>query len=94
MSQPPIELATKQLHERGKLPTADYVVSELSFTFWVALFANVYDQTLWRTDLHRIFTPRTKNRHGLHDSLDRLRNLRNRIAHHEPIFQALRGNVG
>ena len=30
--------------------------------------------------------PRIKNRHGLHSSLENLRTLRNRIAHHEPIF--------
>ncbi len=62
------------------------VVAELPFRFWVGLFANRYDTTIWRTDLHRIFTPRVKQRRGLHDTLDRLRTLRNRIAHHEPIF--------
>jgi hypothetical protein len=59
----------------------------LTYGFWVALFANAYDTTLWRTDLHKLFTPRVKNRHTLYDALDRLRTLRNRIAHHEPIFQ-------
>jgi hypothetical protein len=79
--------ATQQLYDLGKQPTAGRVVAELSYGFWVGLFANGYDTTLWRTDLHRIFTPRMKQRRGLHDALDRLRTLRNRIAHHEPIFQ-------
>lgn len=79
--------ATQHLHDLGKQPTPGRAVAELSYGFWVALFANAYDTTIWRTDLHKLFTPRAKNRHGLHDTLDRLRTLRNRIAHHEPIFQ-------
>lgn len=79
--------ATQHLHDLGKQPTAGRVVAELSFGFWVALFANAYDATLWRTDLHKLFSPKIKDRRGLHDALDRLRTLRNRIAHHEPIFQ-------
>lgn len=79
--------ATQHLYALGKPPTAGRVVAELSYGFWVGLFANVYDATIWRTDLVSIFTPKVKDRRGLHDSLDRLRTLRNRIAHHEPIFQ-------
>ena len=82
-----VETAVQHLDELGKQPTAGRVIAELHFGFWVALFANAYDTTIWRTDLHRIFTPRVKSRQGLHDALDRLRTLRNRIAHHEPIFQ-------
>ncbi len=62
------------------------MVAELSYGYWVAMFANAYDTTVWRSDLHRIFTPRVKQRHGLHTALDQLRTLRNRIAQHEPIF--------
>lgn len=82
-----VDDAVQHLHNIGKQPTAGRVIAELSFSFWVGLFANAYDTTIWRTDLHRIFTPRVNDRGGLHDSLDRLRTLRNRIAHHEPIFQ-------
>ena len=81
-----VDQTIQHLHNRSKQPTAGRVVAELPFRFWVALFANPYDTTIWRTDLHRIFTPRVKDRRGLHDTLDRLRTLRNRIAHHEPIF--------
>lgn len=78
---------TQQLYDRGKQPTPGAVVAELSYGFWVALFANGYDTSIWRTDSHALFRPRVKDRHGLHQTLDRLRTLRNRIAHHEPIFQ-------
>ncbi len=61
------------------------VIAELGFGFWVGLLANHYDQTLWRQGLHRAFE-RGANRRDLHDQLDRLRTLRNRIAHHEHLL--------
>lgn len=78
--------AKARVGQTGQAVTPGRVVAELSFGFWVGLFANAYDSTLWRTDLYRLFSPRP-HRRGLHDDLDRLRTLRNRIAHHEPIFQ-------
>ena len=80
---------TQRLHDLGRQPTPGRVVAELSYGFWVGLFANAYDSTIWRTELHKVFTPRVKDRRGLHDALDRLRTLRNRIAHHEPVFQRM-----
>ena len=59
------------------------VVAALSFGFWVALFAKRYEEDLWRPVLHRCFNPRQDRRH-LHDRLNRIRRLRNRIVHHEP----------
>ena len=61
------------------------VIAELAFGFWVGLLANHYDQTLRRQGLHRAFT-RGANRPYLHDQLDRVRTLRNRIAHHEHLL--------
>lgn len=78
--------AVDRVAATGKPVTPGRVIAELSFGFWVGLFANVYDTTLWRTDLYRVFSPRPRRRE-LHDKLDRLRTLRNRIAHHEPIYQ-------
>ena len=62
------------------------VVAELSFGFWVALFARRYEEALWRTTLHECFDPTPARRH-LHDRLNGLLALRNRIAHHEPILE-------
>ena len=46
-----------------------------------------YERTLWRPALRRAFPHRAKlTRMAAHQALDPLRNLRNRIAHHEPIF--------
>ena len=61
------------------------VIAELSLGFWVALFAKCYEELLWRTALYRCFDP-TPARRKLHQQLNTLRRLRNRIAHHEPIL--------
>ena len=62
------------------------IVAELSFGFWVALFAKRYEAALWRTTLYRCFDPTPARRH-LHDRLNSLLTLRNRVAHHEPIVR-------
>ena len=81
-----VRSAASELERQKKQGTAGRIVAELSFGFWVALFAKRYEALLWRTDLNRIFTPRP-NRQELYDQLNRLRTLRNRVAHHEPILQ-------
>ena len=73
-----------------------HVVAALSFGFWVALLgpggrlpsggkAN-YEMTLWRAGLFRAFPHAKVSRKAAHRPLDYLRTFRNRIAHHEPIF--------
>lgn len=76
--------AVSGLRVKGVDPAPGRVIAELSLGYWTGLFANVYDQDLWRQHLYRISTPRPSRR-ALFDDLDHLRTLRNRIAHHEPI---------
>ncbi len=42
--------------------------------------------TLWRKALYKAFPHSRKSRAETHSPLDYLRTFRNRIAHHEPIF--------
>lgn len=70
-------------------PTVDQIVSDLSAGFWVSQFGRGYDVPYrWRDNLKwRVFT----NDHALlrEDAAkicDRLLDLRNRVAHHEPIL--------
>ena len=79
-------------HAAGAL-TADLFVASMSLGFWVRLVGRGgsvnggrkadYDRTLWRPALHRAFPghPRREVLQRLND----LKQLRNRIAHHEPI---------
>lgn len=79
-----IQDARNYLAERGEPTTPDKVIAELNFRFWVGIFSRKYDR-LWVSSLQATFSPRPI-RHELHEKLDRLRTLRNRIAHHEPIL--------
>lgn len=80
-----VTAAKDKLHWEAGAQPAGRVVAELSLGFWVALFAKGYEESLWRTALHRCFDP-TPARRQLHRHLNRLRRLRNRVAHHEPIL--------
>ena len=73
------------------------VVAALSFGFWVSLSGSGgrtdtghkanYEMTLWRPVVRGVFAHRaTLTRKQAHRPLNALRTLRNRIAHHEPIF--------
>jgi len=79
-----VDDAYTYLADRGESTTPDKVVAELSFRFWVGILSRKYDR-LWTSTLQAAFSPRPA-RHELHQQLDRLRTLRNRIAHHEPIL--------
>ena len=76
--------ARNYLADRNESTAPDKIIAELNFRFWVAIFSRKYDR-LWVSSLQAIFSPRPI-RHELHEKLDRLRTLRNRIAHHEPIL--------
>lgn len=65
---------------------APHVVAELSFGFWLSLLNKTYHQQLWIPCLSRAFPHAGLPRGKIHRELDHLRLLRNRIAHHEPIF--------
>ncbi|MBE9924301.1 Abi family protein [Cellulosimicrobium cellulans] len=61
------------------------VVAELMFGFWSYLTDNLHEKTLWVPALHQAFAPGV-DRSALHAALTDLRDVRNRIAHHESIF--------
>jgi hypothetical protein len=65
------------------------IVAELSFGFWVSLLGPRYDATLWRDALCKVVRPSkgSRRRKDIHARFNAIRRLRNRVAHHEPIFQ-------
>ncbi|MCW5238542.1 hypothetical protein D5047_20755 [Verminephrobacter eiseniae] len=76
----------------GKTTTGK-VIPELKFVFWQTMFTSRFDARLWVPHL-RIVMPhldQTKAvgqlRSLIYTELEQLRKLRNRIAHHEPIFR-------
>jgi hypothetical protein len=73
----------------GNPVTADCVISQMTFGFWVKLFNMNYDQFLWTGGVRvKVFpyAPAVVDRNRARKSLEGLRVMRNRIAHHEIIF--------
>lgn len=63
------------------------MIPELKFVFWQKMFMSNYEQRIWQGCFNSIFPNATfENRQTFYDSIDQLRELRNRIAHHEPII--------
>ena len=80
--------ATQKLTAQRKTITADRIIAELNFGFWSRLFNQRYTNLLWKP-LRLIFknTPKhLRQRDTIADALYRIRTLRNRIYHYEPIF--------
>jgi hypothetical protein len=63
------------------------VIAELTFGFWYYLTVSMFEHSLWVPYLHKSFQPRkAPKRSVFNQQIDKIRQLRNRIAHHEPIF--------
>lgn len=85
-----VAAAEAKCRRRGTGPVAaDDVVAQLSFGFWTSLLSNSrgsqYDRRLWVPTLHRAFPHYRGRRNQLHENLETMRLLRNRIMHHEPV---------
>lgn len=87
------ENARHRLRAQGKEPNPSAIVTELPFGFWRYLLSSRYQNTLWRSNLRHAF-PKLwpKNRATVYEPLEQAVELRNRIAHHEPIFRRELGN--
>lgn len=85
-----IKKALNTLRRRSKCTTASgAIIAELSFVFWVNLFNKNYDVLLYRPVLSKVFSDAPKSRRtrdSIRAMLDRIRILRNRVFHHEPIW--------
>ena len=93
-----ISEARRRLQAQHSTFTSGALVASLPFGFWVSLLgpggrkanghrAN-YEMTLWRPCLRFAFAHcESPSRRYIHAELNGLRQLRNRVAHHEPVFQ-------
>jgi len=91
--------ARHYLQKRKKQLDEGRVVAELNFGFWVSLFNKEYETTLWRRpglitatfpaiprDARGRQGRKIRNRHALSVRLNRILDVRNRVFHHEPIW--------
>lgn len=83
-----VRTATADLRRQGRAITPGGILSHLTFGFWTMMF-NKEHEVLWQQTLHRISAApggRGLRRKQFSAPLVRIRQLRNRIAHHEPIL--------
>lgn len=81
--------ARTRLESQGKAPGTDDIVAALSLGFWVNLFYRSYEQKLWPRLLSEVFphlSPGLRTRQNISRRLSPIRDLRNRVFHHEPIW--------
>ncbi|MGY2287043.1 hypothetical protein HX881_28020 [Pseudomonas gingeri] len=77
---------------KARSRNAGAVIPELKFAFWGKLFTHRFDDRLWLPHLLTSFPGLPAGRSPAHcrqmifDALEGVRKIRNRIAHHEPIF--------
>lgn len=78
----------QKLTQRGECITPDKIIAELTFGFWCSLFNARLQTELWK-DLRLVFAKCPKDlrrRHAISTLLNQIRNLRNRVFHHEPLL--------
>jgi hypothetical protein len=81
-----IEDAYKRILRQQRRPAANQLVAELNFGFWRFLVAKQYRTTLWPLAGKYAFPNIDPSQiQELSTVMGRLHDLRNRIAHHEPI---------
>jgi len=85
--------ALQDLHKRSnRQMNTPEIIASLRFAFWQQLFTRRFEGPLWTRSL-KIALPNAPQktvdtiRTTIHADLDRIRHLRNRIAHHEPILE-------
>lgn len=62
------------------------VISQLTIFFWKRLFSEQYEPTLWKRSLKKVFPNKTYSRSIIAEELEILYQIRNRLAHHEPVY--------
>lgn len=70
----------------GRLNTND-IIASLPFEYWVGMLSGVHESD-WHITLKKVLPkiPKTETRRSLWLAADRIKALRNRVSHHEPIF--------
>lgn len=78
--------ACRKLEKRQRPLTTGGIVAELSFGFWRYLLTSHYVSSLWTPALRHAF-PKGLDRDDARKLVEEINLLRNRIAHHEPIYR-------
>lgn len=83
-----ISQARRKLTIRNEVPTPDKIVAELTFGFWSTLFNAEFHASLWPR-IRKAFPhcPKARRKRAtISGIVNRIRHLRNRTFHHEPLL--------
>jgi hypothetical protein len=87
VNRQPRELLQQALRAAGGFGApSGKVIAELPFGFWRYLSSAAHEKTLWVPCLYRAF-PAGTDRRDVDGPVGRLHQLRNRVAHHEPLLR-------
>ena len=81
--------AESSLRQQRKNIDPGRIIAELNFGFWTGLFKAKYETPFWRPIIKSVFPnmrPQDRTRQKISKKLHRIRILRNRIYHYEPIW--------
>lgn len=91
--QEEISRSRTSLSNSGKTHDPGRIIAELKLGFWHSLFNAPFERQLWRPKksamIGSVFPQiprRNRNRRIVYDRIDRIRKLRNRVMHFEPIW--------
>lgn len=62
------------------------VVAQTTLHFWKRLFASEYAESLWKPSVKKVFPNKNLKRSDVSRSLEKVYAIRNRVAHHEPVY--------
>jgi hypothetical protein len=62
------------------------VVAQLTMHFWKRLFSDQYEAMLWKRGLRKTFPNKKLSRADVASQLEVIYEMRNRLAHHEPVY--------
>ncbi len=82
-----INTAKRHIANRNEIITANKITAELTLGFWVRLFNAEYELILWKP-LRKAFPYLEKHqrqRNNVSAPINKIREFRNRVFHHEPI---------
>jgi hypothetical protein len=85
------DMRDRHLREKRKEPNHDDLVARMSFGFWYAYFHKRFDPIIWhrKKAMETVFPclpPERRLRGYVQPRLGAIKDMRNRIAHHEPVW--------
>lgn len=63
------------------------VISQTNFSLWKRLYGREYEDILWKPAIKRVFPSKDIKRSDVSVALEAIYAIRNRVAHHEPVYE-------